>query len=288
MPTSANNGSALNSTVSRVWTTAIALLLLGQATTLAAADQTLKFGVVPQFDARRIQAIWQPVFDALEEQSGLHFELVGSPGIPEFEKQFVAGDFDFAYMNPYHLLKANQSQGYTPLVRDVGRMLYGIVVVRKDSPVEDVKELDGKSVAFPAPNALGAALIPRTEFGEVYKINIQPEYVRSHSSVYLNVVTGQTVAGGGVHKTLQKQPENIRDALKVIYKTPKVAPHPVAAHPRIDKATRDRVRAAFLQLADTPEGRELLANIPMKQLGTASLEDYEPLKQMGLDKYYVK
>ena len=288
MHASANSGSALKSAISRVWTAAIALLLLGQATSLTAADQALKFGVVPQFDARRIQAIWQPVFDALEKQSGLHFELVGSPGIPEFEKQFVAGDFDFAYMNPYHLLKANQSQGYTPLVRDVGRMLYGIVVVRKDSPVEDVKELDGESVAFPAPNALGAALIPRREFGEIYKINIQPEYVRSHSSVYLNVVTGQTVAGGGVHKTLQKQPENIRDALKVIYKTPQVAPHPVAAHPRINKATQDRVRAAFLQLADTPEGQELLANIPIKQLGTASLEDYEPLKQMGLDKYYVK
>jgi phosphonate transport system substrate-binding protein len=263
-------------------------LFFGLVAPTSAAEQTLKFGVVPQFDARRIQSIWQPVLDALEKQSGHHFELIGSPSIPEFEKQFLAGDFDFAYMNPYHLIKAHKSQGYMPLVRDVGRTMFGIVVVRKDSPIQEVKELDGKSVAFPAPNALGAALIPRTEFGETYKINIQPEYVRSHSSVYLNVVTGQTVAGGGVQKTLQKQPANIRDALKIIYETPQVAPHPIAVHPRVDKATRDKVRQAFLQLGNTPEGRELLAKIPMKQVGQATLEDYAPLKQMGLDKYYVQ
>jgi phosphonate transport system substrate-binding protein len=104
----------------------------------------------------------------------------------------------------------------------------------------------------------------------------------------LNVVTGQTVAGGGVQKTLQKQPANIRDALKVIYQTPPVATHPVAVHPRVDKAIRDKVCEAFLQLGTTPEGRKLLANIPMKQIGQATLEDYAPLKQMGLDKYYVQ
>jgi phosphonate transport system substrate-binding protein len=252
------------------------------------ADKTLTFGVVPQFDARRIQNIWQPILDELEKQSGHQIKLVGSPNIPEFEKQFLAGDFDFAYMNPYHLLKAHEAQGYTPLVRDVGRTLHGIVVVRKDSAIEQVEQLDGKSVAFPAPNALGASLIPRTEFKETYNIDIEPAYVRSHSSVYLNVVTGQTSAGGGVQKTLQKQPENIREMLKIIYRTPEVAPHPVAVHPRVPDSIREQVGEAFLRLGETARGREILTGIPMKRIGDASLADYEPLRQMGLDKYYVR
>lgn len=271
----------------RACTFALALVV-GVGAPVCAAEKTLRVGVVPQFDVMRTQMIWQPILDSLEAQTGIHFELVGSPSIPEFEKQFLAGDFDLAYMNPYHLLKAHEAQGYIPLVRDVGRTLFGIIVVRMDSPVHDVKELDGKTVAFPAPNALGAALIPRTQFGEVYKINIEPNYVLSHSSVYLNVVTGQTVAGGGIQKTLLAQPDNIRDALKVIYKTPQVAPHPVAVHARVDNETRDKVRNAFLQLGTTPEDSKLLAEIPMKQIGRATLEDYEPLKQMGLDKYYVQ
>jgi phosphonate transport system substrate-binding protein len=200
----------------------------------------------------------------------------------------MAGEFDLAYMNPYHLLKANEAQGYMPLVRDIGRTLFGIVVIRNDSPVTDIHGLDGKTVAFPAPNALGAALIPRAEFGESYEINIQPVYVKSHSSVYLNVVTGQADAGGGVQKTLQSQPEHIRNALKVIYETPQVAPHPLAAHPRVDKETSSTISKAFLQLGITQEGSALLARIPMKQAGLASMVDYEPLKEMGLDRYYVQ
>ena len=263
------------------------VLVICVAAPVSAAGETLRFGVVPQFDARKTRMVWQPILQSLEEQTGIKFELVGSPGIPEFEKQLMAGDFDLAYMNPYHLLKANEAQGYIPLVRDIGRTLFGIIVTRKDSSIRTIHDLDGKTVAFPAPNALGAALIPRAEFGESYKINIQPAYVKSHSSVYLNVVTGQAAAGGGVQKTLQSQPENIRNALRVIYKTPQVAPHPVAAHPRIGEETWSKISKAFLQLGDTQADRELLARIPMKQAGQASLDDYEPLRQMGLDKYYV-
>ena len=271
----------------RSWAVGIALVL-SLACTASNAEKTLTFGVVPQFDARRIQGIWQPILDELEKRSGHEIKLVGSPNIPEFEKQLLAGDFDFAYMNPYHLLKAHEARGYTPLVRDVGRTLHGIVVVRKDSTIEQVEQLDGRSVAFPAPNALGASLIPRTEFKEIYKIDIEPAYVRSHSSVYLNVVTGQTSAGGGVQKTLQKQPENIREMLKVIYRTPEVAPHPVAVHPRVPDSIREQIARAFLQLGETAQGREILTGIPMKRIGDASLADYEPLRQMGLDKYYVQ
>jgi phosphonate transport system substrate-binding protein len=271
----------------RSWAVGLALLL-SLASTASSADEALTFGVVPQFDARRIQSIWQPILDELEKQSGHRFKLVGSPNIPEFEKQLLAGDFDFAYMNPYHLLKAHEAQGYIPLVRDVGRTLHGIVVVRKDSTIEQVEQLDGRSVAFPAPNALGASLIPRTEFKEIYKIDIEPAYVRSHSSVYLNVATGQTSAGGGVQKTLQKQPEKIREMLKIIYQTPEVAPHPVAVHPRVPDDIREQIAQAFLQLGETVHGREILTRIPMKRIGDASLADYEPLRQMGLDKYYVE
>ena len=263
-------------------------LIICVAAPVSAAEKTLRLGVVPQFDARKTRMVWQPILQSLEEQTGIHIELVGSPDIPEFEKQLMAGEFDLAYMNPYHLLKANEAQGYIPLVRDVGRTLFGIVVTRRDSPVTDIHDLDGKTVAFPAPNALGAALIPRAEFGESYGISIQPVYVKNHSSVYLNVVTGQAAAGGGIQKTLQSQPEYVRNALRVIYKTPEVAPHPLAAHPRIGEETWSRISKAFLQLGNTQADSALLARIPMKQAGQASMDDYEPLRKMGLDKYYVQ
>ncbi len=252
-----------------------------------AGDGEYSIGVVPQFDARRILEVWQPIIEELERRSGIKLRLEGSASIPVFEKQFQDGNFDFAYMNPYHLLVANDSQGYLPLVRDHGRALHGILVVHKDSPYSSPSELGGQTIAFPAPNALGAALMMRADLDRRFGIDFTPSYVKSHSSVYLNVLLGQAVAGGGVRKTLNAQPPEVRDALRIIYTTDAVAPHPLTAHPRVPEEVRERIKAAFLELAQTPEGQALLARIPMSQAGEANMEDYQPLREMGLENYFV-
>jgi phosphonate transport system substrate-binding protein len=257
-------------------------------TTSAIAEEIYTFGVVPQFDARRIQQIWQPILDQIYQTTNIKLTLKGAPSIPKFEHALMRGNYDFAYMNPYHLIKANASQGYRPIIRDQGRTLYGIIVTHKSSPINSIQDLNNKTVAFPAPNALGAALIPRTEFGEIFKIHITPKYVKSHSSVYLNVALHHTDAGGGVQKTLEQQPANIRNSLKVIYKTEQVAPHPVAAHPRIDRNVVQAIQNAFIEMAATKEGRAMLTQIPINNIGKANLQDYAPLKSMGLEKYYVE
>lgn len=79
-----------------------------------------RFGVVPQYEQRKLFRIWRPILDELEKRTGFTFKLVGSPKIPVFERKVEEGDYDFAYMNPYHLILAQERQGYLPLVRDGG------------------------------------------------------------------------------------------------------------------------------------------------------------------------
>lgn len=250
-----------------------------------------KVGVVPQFEARRLHQIWRPILDELQRHTGYRFELVGSPTIPAFENEFMAGAFDFAYMNPYHLMLAHDTEGYLPLVRDRGRTLYGILAVRKDSNVKDIKdikELQGKVVAFPAPNALGASLQIRQELKDYFGVQVKPRYVKTHDSVYLNVVLRQAAAGGGVQKTLARQRPEVRNALRVIHKTTPVPPHPLAAHPRVPAIVRERVRNAMLKIGVDEEGRKLLLRVPIKQLGLTSIDDYLPLRDLGLQRFYLK
>jgi len=200
----------------------------------------------------------------------------------------MQGDFDFAYMNPYHLVLANESQGYKPLLRDVGRTLYGVLVVKKDSQINEVSQLDGQVLAFPAPNALGASLQMRQELNDIFKIKILPRYVKTHDSVYLNVLLGEAIAGGGVQKTLNRQRPEFKEALKIIHKTKPVAPHPLSVHPRVPEEVSKVVKSAFLKLSQTLEGKNLLAKIPMKKVGEASMDDYMPLKDLGLERFFVK
>lgn len=246
------------------------------------------FGVVPQFDARRVANIWWPILHDLQQRTGIKFLLRGSPTIPEFEDEFIQGKYDFVYMNPYHILVANKKQGYLPLVKDVGRNLYGIVVVLKSSPIKNMKDLQGKVVAFPAPNALGASLMIRAAFLNKFNVTIEPKYVKTHSSVYLNVALGRADAGGGVHKTLMQQRPEVRDALRVVYETQRVAPHPISAHPRVPKKVIQQVKAALLAMGLSSQGQQLLAKIPIKKIGVAKMKDYRPLDKLGLDTLFDK
>lgn len=245
----------------------------------------LKVGVVPQFEQRQMFRNWHPILIELEKITGLKFELVGSPKIPVFEKQFTKGAYDLAYMNPYHVLKAYKSQGYLPLVRDSTK-LKGVLVVDKSSPIKTVKQLKNKVIAFPSPNALGASLLMRSILIEKFKLGFQSKYVQTHSSVYLHVVKKLVDAGGGVDRTLSRQTDFLKKSLRVIYKTPAIVPHPIVVHPRISPSQRRLIKGGLLRLFKTERGKKLFKNIPVNTLVSTSINDYKPLEKYNLDKYF--
>ena len=262
------------------------ILPTGQAPAASPAE-SYTFGVVPQYDQRQLFAIWKPLLEELQRRTGFVFKLAAMPTIPAFEKELLKGGYDFAYLNPYHVSKANKLHGYLPLVRD-SASLHGILVVRRDSPVKNPSELAGKVVAFPAPNALGASLLMRADLARVHHVEVSPLYVKTHDSVYLHVVKGLAAAGGGVEKTLAEQEEPIRDALRIIYTTRDLPSHPIVAHPRIPRADAEKVRRAFIEMAATKEGQELLARVPMKRPLATSMDDYAPVMKWGLEAFWVE
>lgn len=263
------------------------LLAVGQQAENASVNHSYIVGVVPQFDIRETKRIWQPILESLEARTGYEFKLEPSPDIPSFEKSFIQGKYDFAYMNPYHAIVANKVQGYVPVLRDISKDLYGVIVVRKDSPISDIRELHNRKIAFPAPNALGAALIPRAEFAKNFRIKPEFSYVRSHDSVYLNTVMGLTDAGGGVMGTLKKQSYEVRSQLRILYETKRVPRHPIVVHPRVDRNVLEKTVHMMLDLANSPKGASILSEVPIGNIGKTSLGDYQPLKDMGLEAFYV-
>jgi phosphonate transport system substrate-binding protein len=254
---------------------------------VAQAETSYSFGVVPQFEARELAAVWTPILEQVSQRSGLKLTMKGAPRIPDFEASFQVGEFDFAYMNPYHAVIAAKKQGYIPLLRDA-TPLYGVLAVAKDSPYKTAKDLDGKKISFPAPNALGASLLMRADLDTLFKIKFTPLYAQTHTSAYLNTALGVSDASGGIKATFDRQKSDLRDNLRILYETRKSPPHPVVAHPRVPKADQLRVKNAFLELAATAEGAALLAKVPILQAVPASKEEYAQLAKWNLEKYYVK
>jgi len=251
----------------------------------ARADSACSFqvGVVPQFEQRRIHEVWGAILDRLSKKTGCSFAVAGSSTILEFEKSFQQGAYDFAYMNPYHAVMAHRTQGYEPIVRSDAKKLRGILVVRRESLVQRVEDLAGQDVAFPSPNALGASLLMRAELARDYNTPVKPRYVKTHSSVYLHVAKGLTVAGGGVARTLESQPAHIRDALRVLHTTKPVYAHPLVVHPRVSDEHKIAVQQAWLELA--AQDGSLFEGVPMKAPVATSYADYKALEEFGLEDF---
>lgn len=251
-----------------------------------AATASYTFAVTPQFEQRKLFAIWMPIVEEVEKRTGLSLKLASMMTVPEFEKELAKSTFDFVYCNPYNIIKSVPDPGYIPLVRD-SAPLRGILLVRKDSTFTKPSDLEGKTVAFPSPNAIGASLLMRADLARLLHVNIKPMYVKTHSSVYLHVATGLADAGGGVETTLQEQQPAIKDALRVIYTTREFPSLPVAANPRVPKTDREKVRKALLELSATKEGKEMFARVPMQAVVPTSLEDYAPMRSWGLESFWI-
>lgn len=266
----------------------IGLFVMGPVSAVFAEERVYSFGVVPQFEAHKLRRTWQPIINYLKKETGYRFKIKGSPTIGGFEEELMHGDFDFTYMNPLHLILSNKKVGYLPLVRDHGRSLYGVLVVKVDSGIDDVSQLAGKTVAFPAPRALGATILIKQELEDVYGIRTLSLYVKTHDSVYLNVLLGTTAAGGGVQQTLNRQPLKYRSALKVIHKTKEFPTHPIGVLATVPEYVVTAVTAALLKLGSSPGGMKLLEKIPIQKIGPAKLSDYQLLTKIGLERFYSK
>ncbi len=132
------------------------LFSLGLGTSAA---QTLSVTVVPQFPAEQLFRDWTPVLKEVSRLTGLDLKFKTYASIPEFESAFLNGEPDVAYMNPYHAVMAQKAAGYTPILRNDSTRLTGILLVRKDSAITRVDQLNGATLAFPARNAFGASLL---------------------------------------------------------------------------------------------------------------------------------
>jgi phosphonate transport system substrate-binding protein len=271
--------------------TAAMSLALGPLPTLSAPSKdeprVMTVAVVPQFRAEEIHRVWAPLLSRIAQETGQPLNLVVPANIPAFERSMLAGEPDFVYANPYHAVMGHRAQGYIPLVRD-STLLTGIVLVRADDPIRSVAELDGKTVAFPAPNAFGASLWIRALLAEREKIRIQPAYVKTHSNAYRSVLAGLSAAAGGINLTFDQEPPEVRKALRVLMETPGVPPHPFAAHPRVPAATRRLITDTFMRLMTDRSMRGLMNDIPWVNPVIADYaRDYQPLESFGLDKYVV-
>jgi phosphonate transport system substrate-binding protein len=255
---------------------------------VGAEGSTYILAVVPQGSSVATFQQWTPFVQKLSREAGVSIQIkTYYASIPQFESDLKYGVPDFAFMNPYHMVMAHKAQHYVPLVRDK-TPLRGILVVRKNSAIKSVRDLNGKEIAFPSPNAFGASLYLRALLTNKEKIHFTPRYVQTHGNVYRQVVLDMIPAGGGIKDTLMAEQDDTKNHLTILYETPPAVSHPLAAHPRVPEDVRKKVIEAIMKLAADPANRDMFDKMQLDEPVAADYQrDYAPLAKLQLDKFVV-
>lgn len=254
---------------------ALALALLGATWPgRTTAQRIYSFGVVPQQAPALLAENWAPALAALSRKAGVELRFATAPDVPTFERRLAAGEYDLAYMNPYHFVVFNERPGYHALARARGERIKGLVVVRQDSTARTLQDLASKTLAFPTPAAFAASLLVQAELRR-QRIPFMAQIVKSHNSVYRDVALGLYPGGGGVPRTLELIEDEVRKDLRVLWTSTDYTTHAIATHPALDPAVRARIwRAMAAMPADALEA---------EQLGRIGFKGFEPARDADWD-----
>ncbi|MDC5707386.1 phosphate/phosphite/phosphonate ABC transporter substrate-binding protein [Vibrio europaeus] len=256
---------------------ALSTLLLSTATL---AD-TLTFGVVPQQSASRLAKQWGPLVDTLKEQTGYEITFSTAPNIPEFEKRLSEGQYDLAYMNPYHYTVFSQVSGYRAIAKAKDKRIKGIIVARRSNDYQSLEDLQGQTLAFPSPAAFAATVLTQSDL-KTADVEFEPDYVSSHDSVYLSVAKGFYPAGGGVMRTFNTLPDVVKSQLVPIWTTKPYTPHAIAYHPRLTNDQANAIQAALVSLQNTSKGGQQLKSLNIKGFEEASDSDWDDVRALNI------
>lgn len=250
--------------------------------TVQAAEPTeFVFGVVPQQSAKKLAATWGPILNHISDQIGVPVKFSTAKDIPTFEARLAQGEYDLAYMNPYHFVEYAKSPGYRALLKQVDKQIKGIIVAPKNSSLESLADLEGKTLAFPAPAAFAATIIPQATLRN-QGVTFTPKYVFSHDSVYMNVARGFLPAGGGVMRTFNAIDDSVRDKLKILWTSPGFTPHAIASHPEVAEIWRTKIADALIELNNDAGKQSLLSAINFKGFMRAKDSDWDDIRALGI------
>lgn len=256
----------------------------GEKAAASALQTTYSFGIHPLHNPARLHEIFGPMMRHLENRiPGVQFRLEASRNYAAYDQKLYEGKFHFSLPNPFQTINSLK-HGY----RVFGKMgdddnFRGIILVRKDSGIENVSDLKGKAVSFPAPTALAATMMPQyylQSHGLDVMKDIDIRYVGSQESSVMNVFLGDTVAGATWPPPwwlLSAERPELADDLEVKWETDPLPNNGLVVRDDVPGDVVDKVATVLLALHTDDEGKEILSRMDLSQFEVASNETYRPV-----------
>ncbi len=132
--------------------------------TSSAAVADLNMGVFPRRPIAKTYKFFKPLAEKLSKELGEPVKLIVAKNFKEFWKGAKSGKYDIVHYNQYHYLLNHKEKGYRVIAvnEEFGsKTLAGALSVRKDSGINSINDLKGKTILFGGgKKAMGSYIAP--------------------------------------------------------------------------------------------------------------------------------
>lgn len=241
------------------------------------AKPTLRFGTTPVFLNDRVETTtrWRQYLAAA---TGADVQFVQRGSYGEILELLMRDELEAAWVcgYPYVISKASLELLATPIYQ--GKPLYQsyIIVPVYDAATESIADLRGRIFAFSDPLSNSGYLVPKSELarlGTTSEVFFRKSFFTfSHRKVVDAVRLGVAQGGavdGYVWDTLVKQQPESTQGVRVAWRSVTFGFPPLVVRRSLDVRFAAQLRRAFLGMAGTPAGRDVLARLNLDSFGDA-------------------
>lgn len=251
---------------------------------VAQEEEALEVQFVPTNNDGSMEARAQPLADLLSEQLGREVNVTLATDYTTIVQAMASGQVDLGIMPPAAYVQARDlgsaeailtsvlgafdDETGLPVEGETTGSFQGEILVRADSDMEELTDLVGKKIATLSPNSASGYIYPVAEMIEAgidVTSDVTLTTVNDIPSEITAVLNGQQDAAfvfEGARNVFQGAfPDNdLMAELKVLYLTEGEIPNDaIAVQPDMDEELRQAIKDAFLSLAETEEGLEIMS-----------------------------
>lgn len=240
------------------------------------------FGIHPLHNPERLLERYGPVMDYLNRNiPGVEFGLEASRNYDEFDKKLYSRRFDFALPNPYQTVNSLRYGYHVFGKMGDDEVFRGIILVRRDKGIQQVSDLRGKKVSYPAKTALAATMMPQyylQTHGLDVSRDIENIYVGSQESSIMNVYLGDVAAAATwpvPWMAFQKEHADKAAQLEVRWQTEPLINNGLVARDDMPPGLVRQVSRLLENLHQSAEGRAMLEKLPISRFEPATDASYQ-------------
>ena len=256
----------------------------------ACPDGRVRFGIEPYEDPAKLRPAYEVLARALQRELGCPVELTV---VEDYSAEVLAmrnGKLDVAQFGPLGYVFASERAQAEPLVSfgdGSGRLTTykGGIWVPKDSPIQSMADLRGRSLALSEPGSTSGDAIPRlalTQAGIDPKSDIKIEYAGGHPEALL-ALTNDKVDAAEINtqqlRTSKEEGQFDESAYRRVWESEPIANDPITIRGDLDPAFKQKVKTALTNLRpqDVKEVGAFLDVDPPGPMVPVTRQTYQPL-----------